>query len=173
MLGLPQLFVESESLTRLDVQFRSPNAVAVLLTLAQTVPLLWRRRYPRAVLAVTIAAATVHLLLGFQPTWAEVGMLIALYTVAAHCPGRRAAVAGLAAGAALVVYGVFAEPPLPELVPGQPRAGRSPSSSSGPPGSWARAERRLAYTAKLEALNDQLATEQELRSRWAVAEERG
>jgi signal transduction histidine kinase len=34
-------------------------------------------------------------------------------------------------------------------------------------------KRRLAYMAKLEALNAQLATEQELRSRWAVAEERG
>jgi signal transduction histidine kinase len=33
-------------------------------------------------------------------------------------------------------------------------------------------KRRLAYMAKLEALNAQLATEQELRSRWAVAEER-
>jgi signal transduction histidine kinase len=34
-------------------------------------------------------------------------------------------------------------------------------------------KRRLAYMAKLEALNTQLAGEQELRSRWAVAEERG
>ena len=33
-------------------------------------------------------------------------------------------------------------------------------------------KRRLAYMAKLEALNTQLATEQELRSRWAVADER-
>jgi signal transduction histidine kinase len=33
--------------------------------------------------------------------------------------------------------------------------------------------RRLAYTAKLEVLTAQLAGEQELRARWAVAEERG
>ena len=174
VLALPQLFLESESLTRLDVQFRSPNALAVLLTLAQTVPLTWRRRSPRAVLAVTIAAATVHLLLGFQPTWAEVGMLIALYTVAAHCRGRQAVVAGLAAGTGLVVYGVIAEL-------------RYPSSFQDSVVGWTFAvvqfvtawvlgraqNRRLAYTAKLEALNTQLATEQELRARWAVAEERG
>jgi hypothetical protein len=33
-------------------------------------------------------------------------------------------------------------------------------------------KRRLGYMAKLEALNLQLAEEQELRSRWAVAAER-
>ena len=82
-----------------------------------------------------------------------------LYTVAAHRPGRRAAVAGLAAGAALVVYGVIAE--LRYRARSRPASGldvrRRPVP--GPPGSWAaRRTGGLAYTAKLEALNDQLAT---------------
>jgi hypothetical protein len=40
----------------------------VLLTLAQTVPLVWRRRAPRVVLAVTGLAVLAHLVIGYLPT---------------------------------------------------------------------------------------------------------
>jgi hypothetical protein len=53
VLGLPGLFGSYDALAKLDIRFRSPDALAVLLTLAQTVPLAWRRRAPRVVLAVT------------------------------------------------------------------------------------------------------------------------
>jgi signal transduction histidine kinase len=146
----------------------------VLLTLCQTVPLTWRRRAPYAVLAVTTAAATVHLALGFKPTFAEAAMVVSLYTVAAHRPRRHALAAGVAFAAAMVGYGAIAE-------------ARYPSPFEDTLQSWVLTfiqfaaafflgdlqKRRLAYMAKLEALNTQLATEQELRSRWAVAEERG
>jgi signal transduction histidine kinase len=173
-LGLPQLFIANPSLAKLGIEFRGTDALAVLLTLAQTVPLAWRRRAPMAVLAVTGLAALAHLAVGYRPTWAEFGVLIALYTVAAHCPQRRSLLAAALVAVGLAVYATLA-------------VVRYPSSAEEEVQGWLVSyvqfaaawflgdvqQRRLAYTAKLEALNAQLATEQELRSRWAVAEERG
>ena len=136
---------------------------------------MWRRRAPRLVLAVSFAAATVTLVLGYQPTWAQAAMLVALYTVAAHSPKRQSVVTGLLFAAGLIVYGVIAERMYPS------------STVEESVQSWVFSfvqfatawflgdvqKRRLGYTAKLEALNAQLAGEQELRARWAVAEERG
>jgi signal transduction histidine kinase len=174
LIALPQLFLDSQYLARLDIQFRDPGPLAVLLVLCQTVPLVWRRRSPYPVLAVTLVAATVHLALGFKPTFAEAAMVVALYTVAAHRPRRQSLVAALLFAAGMVVYGVIAEQ-------------KYPSSFEDSLQSWVLVfvqfaaawflgdlqKRRLAYTRTLEVLNAQLAEEQELRSRWAVAEERG
>jgi signal transduction histidine kinase len=174
VLGLPQLFIVNQDLAKLDIQFRDTDALAVLLTLAQTVPLVWRRRAPMAVLAVTGLAALAHLVIGYQPTWAEFGVLIALYTVAAHCPRRQSlgAAALVAAGLAVYVTLVMVRFPSPA---GEDFQGWLVSYVQFA-AAWFLGDvqkRRLAYTAKLEALNIQLATEQELRSRWAVAAERG
>ena len=175
VIALPMLFLPSENFERLfATSFRDPAPLGVLLTLCQTVPLTWRRRAPYAVLAVTTAAAIVHLALGFKPTFAEAAMVVSLYTVAAHRPRRQALTAAAAFAAAMVGYGVIAE-------------ARYPSPFEDSLQAWVLTfiqfaaafflgdlqKRRLAYMAKLEALNTQLATEQELRSRWAVAEERG
>jgi signal transduction histidine kinase len=122
---------------------------------------------------VTTAAAILHLALGFKPTFAEAAMVVSLYTVAAHRPRRQAVVAALAFAAAMVGYGLIAE-------------ARYPSPFQDSLQAWTLTfiqfaaafflgdlqRRRLATMAKLEALNAQLAEEQELRSRWAVAEER-
>jgi signal transduction histidine kinase len=174
-IALPMLFLPSETFERLYATgFRDPGPLAVLLTLCQTVPLTWRRRAPFAVLAVTTAAAILHMALGFKPTFAEAAMVVSVYTVAAHRPRRQAAAAVLAFAAAMVGYGLIAE-------------ARYPSPFQDSLQAWTLTfiqfaaafflgdaqKRRLAYMAKLEALNAQLAEEQELRSRWAVAEERG
>jgi signal transduction histidine kinase len=174
-IALPMLFAPSETFERLYAAgFRDPGPLAVLLTLGQTLPLIWRRRAPYTVLAVATAAAITHLALGFKPTFAEAAMVVSLYTVAAHRPRRQAAVAALLLAAALVGYGLIAE-------------ARYPSPFADNLQSWTLVfiqfatafflgdlqKRRLAYMTKLEALNAQLAEEQELRSRWAVAEERG
>jgi signal transduction histidine kinase len=173
-VALPLLFLPSENFERLYATgFRDPEPLAVLLTLCQTVPVTWRRRAPYAVLAVTTAAAILHLALGFKPTFAEAAMVVSLYTVAAHRPRRQAVVAALAFAAAMVGYGLIAE-------------ARYPSPFQDSLQAWTLTfiqfaaafflgdlqRRRLATMAKLEALNAQLAEEQELRSRWAVAEER-
>src|SRR5918992_5225113 len=174
LIAIPQLFLPSDNFERLYAAgFRDPGVLAVLLTLGQTVPLAWRRRAPYAVLAASTAAATAHMALGYKPTFAEAAMVVALYTVAAHRPRRQALVAALLFGVTMAGYGVIAE-------------ARYPSSFEDSLQAWALTfiqfgaafflgdlqQRRLAYMAKLEALNAQLATEQELRSRWAVAEER-
>jgi signal transduction histidine kinase len=174
-IALPMLFLPSENFERLFATgFRDPGPLGVLLTLCQTAPLVWRRRAPYAVLAATWAAATVHLALGFKPTFAEAAMVVAVYTVAAHRPRREAALAGVLFAVGLIGYGLIAE-------------AKYPSPFADNLQSWTLVfvqfaaawflgdlqKRRLAYMAKLEALNAQLAEEQELRSRWAVAEERG
>jgi signal transduction histidine kinase len=174
-IGLTQLFSESPLIARIGWDFRDPDALAVLLTLGQAVPLLWRRRAPRLVLAVIYVAAFLNLVLGYQPTWAQAAMLVALYTVAAHLPRRQSVTTAVVFTVVLIVYGVIAERMYP--------TGAAELSAQD----WVFSllqfatawflgdlqHRRLAYTAKLEALNVKLADEQDLRARWAVAEERG
>jgi signal transduction histidine kinase len=174
VLGLPGLFSGEEALAKLDLRFRSPDALAVLLTLAQTVPLVWRRRAPRVVLAVTGLAVLAHLVIGYLPTWAEFGSLIALYTVAAHCPWRQSVVAAALVAVGLAVYAVIVARRYP--APFDERLQTWAVSYAQFAAAWFLGtvqRRRLDYTAKLEALNAQLASEQELRARWAVAAERG
>ncbi|MEV7603410.1 histidine kinase [Kitasatospora sp. NPDC089797] len=70
---------------------RAPHELpaAAALTAALALPLLWRRRAPRAVFAAGAAAALLQWLADVQLP-ADIALLIALYTVAAHS-GRRAA----------------------------------------------------------------------------------
>ena len=122
-----------------------------------------------------LLAATVHLVLGYQPTWAQVAMLVALYRVAAHCPRRQSVVTALVFTVGLVVYGVITERNYPTSTVGA-SAQDWVFSFLQFATAWFLGDlqhRRLAYTAKLEVLNAQLAGEQELRARWAVSEERG
>ncbi|WP_406210398.1 histidine kinase [Kitasatospora sp. NBC_01560] len=74
--------------------------VAVLLTAALALPLLWRRRAPLTVFGAVAAAALVQWLTGVQLP-AAVAVLVALYTAAAHS-GRH----GTLAAAAVVEAGV-------------------------------------------------------------------
>jgi signal transduction histidine kinase len=175
VVGLTQLFFESPLIARLGWDFRDPDALAVLVTLGQAAPLVWRRRAPRLVLAATFAAALVNLVLGFQPTWAQAAMLVALYTVAAHRPRRQSVAAALLLAGGLVVYGLISERRYPTTAvetSAQDRVFTFLQFATA----WFLGDlqrRRLAYTAKLELLNARLAGEQEQRARWAVAEERG
>src|SRR5215471_16337681 len=76
----------------------------VALILLQTLPLAVRRRYPLWVLAV-VAAASLGTVAAEIPGRFNGGvgvvLLVALYSVAAYCPRRQAAWAGIAAGAVL------------------------------------------------------------------------
>ncbi|MDF3288383.1 sensor histidine kinase [Streptomyces silvisoli] len=57
--------------------------------LALLLPLAWRRRAPLVVFAVISAVALVQWLYAGRVLPGDVALLVALYTVAAHCPRRR------------------------------------------------------------------------------------
>ncbi|MFE9118853.1 sensor histidine kinase [Streptomyces sp. NPDC007172] len=75
---------------------RAPNELPLPLSLtaALTVPLVWRRRAPLTVFGTVAAAALVQWLANVQLP-ADAGLLVALYTVAAHSGRRRTLVAGV------------------------------------------------------------------------------
>ena len=76
------------------------RGVMVFLALLQTLPLAFRRRVPLPVLAVVAAASAAATITGgtlIEP----LGLLVALYTVAAHCSRRDATGAGIAAAVVL------------------------------------------------------------------------
>jgi signal transduction histidine kinase len=89
--------------TRLgELPHRPADALAVLAVLAQTLPLVGRRRWPAACLAVVAGGFAVQELRGYA-TFASVGVLVALYSAGAHQRGHRRAVG---AGAVLAYAGL-------------------------------------------------------------------
>ena len=88
--------------------------VGLLLLLLQVVPLLWRRRSPSLVLLLVAVAFGAKVLAGFNPGIAGLGLLVAMYSVAAYEVGARRliflVVAGLGFVAGFVVFGVTGNP---------------------------------------------------------------
>ena len=78
---------------------REPDALGAVLAVAAWVPLVWRRRTPRASFAVSAAAATASGVIGYPDAGTSLAALILLYAVAARCDRRStlwAVVAALA-----------------------------------------------------------------------------
>jgi signal transduction histidine kinase len=75
------------------VPYTRPNALAVLLILAQGLPLAWRRRRPLLVFGVVLAANTAYYAIAFPPSQFDFGLPIALFTVAAECSQRTSLLA--------------------------------------------------------------------------------
>ena len=95
----------------LDVRNRQLDALGLVLALLQTVPLVWRRVAPVAVLAVCSSAMFLFFFLGYLPSFASFGFLLALYTVAAHRDRRTSIPAALASAAVvLMLLGISKEP---------------------------------------------------------------
>jgi signal transduction histidine kinase len=170
LLALPGVVGTSVIYSQLGLDFRPPNPSAVVIMLAQTLPLAFRRRSPLLVLATVAAADFVNLLVGFRPSLAELGIYVALYSVAAHCPLRRSLLAGLAYACSAVLYGIIYSGKY-GYVTWQDWL----TSYALLAAAWALGEgqrRRRINTANLEELNAQLERERDLKARWAVAEER-
>ena len=72
--------------------YREGTFASVLLALAANVPLVWRRVHPAAVMAVVTAAMTVHGAFQFAGTGPFLGVVAALYAVAAYGSTRAARV---------------------------------------------------------------------------------
>ena len=88
-----------------DLPLHQASAVSVLLTLGQTLPLAVRTRWPAACLAATGVSFAVYESLGCPPTFASVGLYLALYSAGAHQNRLRRTVA-LAATGGYAVFGL-------------------------------------------------------------------
>jgi signal transduction histidine kinase len=86
------------------------DTLGIVLALLQTVPLVWRRVAPVLVLAVCSLAMFLFFFLGYLPSFASFGFLLALYTVSAHRERRISIPAALASAAVvLTLDAIFAE----------------------------------------------------------------
>lgn len=148
---------------------RAPHELplAAALTVALTLPLLWRQRAPRTVFGAVAAAAFVQWLANVQLP-ADVALLAALYTVAAHAGGRATLGAGaVVEGGALLAClrwateGAFLAPFV---------ALTATVVATVALGTNARTAR--AYLAALEERAARLEQHQDQQARLAVAEER-
>ena len=79
-----------------DLPERPPDALSVTLLLAQCAPLAFRRRRPAICLAVVGAALALDEVLGCPPTFASIGLYVALYSAGAYLERFRPAVAAAA-----------------------------------------------------------------------------
>ena len=83
LLSLSLVFGTSDDAGRL---------VGSVLVILHVAPLAVRRRWPEAVLVVMLVTGLVFVALGFVAVGLGPAIVIAVYTVAARCPRRRAAV---------------------------------------------------------------------------------
>ena len=93
------------------------DLVGLALIGLQTVPVAWRRRDPVAVLGVTTGALFLFSLLGYFPSVAAFGFLLALFTVAAYRPRSVSVPACIVSSSvALSIVLVVARPIEPEAL---------------------------------------------------------
>jgi signal transduction histidine kinase len=83
------------------VHYRQPDALALLLSLALTVPLAWRRRHPPEVLTVVGIATVLIYAAHYPPVFVGNPLLLAFYSAVVH--RRRPAVLGPVAFTLVVV----------------------------------------------------------------------
>jgi signal transduction histidine kinase len=78
---------------------KDPDALAMVLSVAMVLPLLWRRRFPIPVIAATTVTYFARLFLGYsQYGAADLTVLIAIYSVSAYAPRPAGTVARVVAG---------------------------------------------------------------------------
>jgi len=87
----------------------TPTPALVLVAVA-CLALIWRRRWPVAVLGVSVAAATIYTLLGYVNGAVLVAPMVALYTVASQTAVRQAVAYGLGTLAVLGLASISVNP---------------------------------------------------------------
>src|SRR5215218_5621667 len=164
--GLLALLLVVPTATTIGDAEPAPLALFLACVLLQTLPLTVRRYWPRAVFSITLGAALGNTLLTDSPTL-PAGVVVALYTVAAHCDRKTALRAALATGVLL----------LPALLL-SPRGGDGgalllPATLLLAIG-WVLGDNlrtRRAYLREVEHKADRLEREREENARRAAAEE--
>jgi signal transduction histidine kinase len=149
------------------VGVRRTDALAVLLSLLQTLPLAFRRRAPLPMFALTILGVAVYYPLGYEVTDGTLATFVGAYTVAAYEDRRRSLV-----GLGLLAFGMTwywvtrAEP----FDPTTPVWIGILGLLSWGLGEYVRARR--AYTAEVEALAERLERARALEACQATWQER-
>ncbi|MEP7055191.1 MAG: sensor histidine kinase [Actinomycetota bacterium] len=69
--------------------YHRPDAFGVLLAVMSTLPIAWRRNRPEVVLGVVGCFAIMITGFHYSESSGGLGVLVAIYTVAAHCTSRR------------------------------------------------------------------------------------
>ncbi|HZJ50846.1 MAG TPA: hypothetical protein VFF07_08330 [Actinomycetota bacterium] len=80
---------------RINIDFREPDTLGYLLVAAQCLPVAIRRIRPDFALPISGIGIGIYSALGYQVTVSWLGVLICLYSIAAHAP-RPIALYGLA-----------------------------------------------------------------------------
>jgi signal transduction histidine kinase len=88
---------------------RPLDPLGITLVLLQTVPLMWRRKAPVLILSLTTASLFVFSLLRYFPSFAALGSLVALYTVAAERNRRISIPAGIVGGLVVLLIVIVGE----------------------------------------------------------------
>jgi signal transduction histidine kinase len=163
-LILTVIAVGSTVVARTRYGFAVP-VLAAIVVLFTTVPIALRRYRPVAVLATTVTAETL-LLIFSRESQVPLGVIVALYTVAARCE-RRVSVRAAAWVALPITVGV--------IVNNGPHAGRVIPELAVFAIAWVVGDNlrtRRAYLAELEARAARLEREREEKAERAVIEER-
>src|SRR4051794_32794194 len=148
------------------IDYRSANALGLLLALGGSVPLAWRRRDPWASFLIVVTCQVAYEMLGY-PSGAGIGALIAVYSAAAHLDRRRSRWALV-----LTIIGLSC---VLSFARWDVDGGTIVSNLVGFSGAWLfgdNLKNRRAYMRALEARTEQLEREREEQSRRAVADER-
>ncbi len=95
-----------------DVASRSLDLLGIGLVVCQTVPLVWRRRTPLLVLSGISAALFLFMSLGYLPSFASIGFLVALYSAAAYCERPASIVAGVGSGVVVLLILLVGKEPV-------------------------------------------------------------
>jgi len=95
-----------------EIAAASIDELGVALALAQTAPVAWRRRAPLVVVSVVTAALFLYSVLGYVRSFAALGFLLALYTVAAYEDRSISAPVGIAASSVVLLVLWFSPEPV-------------------------------------------------------------
>lgn len=76
---------------------RPIDTLGYLLIAAQTLPIIWRRRFPVPVLTFVIVAFMIDRGINYPSSWAFFGIALAIYTIGAQLPPKRSLLVGAVA----------------------------------------------------------------------------